>query len=107
MHCSKPSNTLRYDVIERLVNDISPENTYRHNVYTSTTGGGSTLSRPLFFATDAMENRRHRAYFGDFLSKTGLIERGDWVVTTHCGGSLYRYVNVQATIDEKHNIDKV
>ncbi|QPC60531.1 hypothetical protein HYE67_002762 [Fusarium culmorum] len=83
-----------YDVIERLVNDISPENTYRHNVYTSTTGGGSTLSRPLFFATDAMENRRHRSYFGDFLSKTGLIERGDWVVTTHCGGSLYRSLDL-------------
>ncbi|KAM0232071.1 hypothetical protein ACHAPO_008105 [Fusarium lateritium] len=86
-----------------LVNDVSPENTYRRNVYTSVTGGGSTLSRPLFFATDALENRRHRAYFGEFLNKTGLIESGDWVVTIHCGGSLYRYVNAQ---DRKHDTDE-
>ncbi|KAM0548526.1 hypothetical protein ACHAPJ_009849 [Fusarium lateritium] len=83
-----------YTVIGRLVNDTSPENTYRHNVYTSVTGGGSTLSRPLFFATDALENRRHRAYFGEFLKKTGLIKRGDWVLTTHCGGSLYRSLDL-------------
>ncbi|KAG8673603.1 hypothetical protein FPOAC1_006917 [Fusarium poae] len=83
-----------YDVIEKLVNDVSPENTYRRNVYTSVTGGGSTLSRPLFFATDALENRRHRAYFGEFLNKTGLIESGDWVVTIHCGGSLYRSLDL-------------
>jgi hypothetical protein len=80
------------------VNDTSSENTYRHNVYTSVTGGGSTLSRPLFFATDALENRRHRAYFGEFLKKVGLIEHGDWVVTIHCGGSLYRYLKVQARL---------
>ncbi|KAF0324433.1 indoleacetate--lysine synthetase [Colletotrichum asianum] len=77
-----------YNVIERLVNDTSPENTYRHNVYTSVTGGGSTTSTPLFFATDALENRRQRACFGHFLKASGVIEPGDWVLTTHCTGSL-------------------
>ncbi|KZZ90285.1 hypothetical protein AAL_07386 [Moelleriella libera RCEF 2490] len=83
-----------YAAIERLVNDTSPENTYRQNVYTSVTGGGSATSRPLFFATDALENRRHRAYFGDFLRKTGIIKRGDWVLTTHHGGNLYRSLDL-------------
>ncbi|KAJ4238410.1 hypothetical protein NW757_013110 [Fusarium falciforme] len=71
-----------YTAIERLVGDTSPQNTYRHNVYTSTTGGGGG-SNSLFFATDAMENRRHRANFGEFLRNTGVIQRGDWVLTTH------------------------
>ncbi|KAM0209492.1 hypothetical protein ACHAQD_011163 [Fusarium lateritium] len=61
-----------FTVIQRPVNDTSPENTYRDNVYTSITGGGNTLSAPLFFATDALENRRHRAYFGEFLKKIGV-----------------------------------
>ncbi|CZR38165.1 uncharacterized protein FPRO_06644 [Fusarium proliferatum ET1] len=78
-----------YTVIERLINDTDARNTYRHNVYTSVTGGGGGVSKPLFFATDALENRRHRALFGDFLKKTGIIERGDWVLSTHHGGSLY------------------
>ena len=72
------------------MNDTSPENTYRHNVYTSVTGGGSTLSVPLFFATNAFENRQQRTYFGEFLKNIGLIERGDWVLSTHHGGGLYR-----------------
>ncbi|KAF9873893.1 hypothetical protein CkaCkLH20_08627 [Colletotrichum karsti] len=83
-----------YTVINRLVNDIRPQNTYRHNVYTSVTGGGSTTSKPLFFATDAIENRRHRAYFGLFLQALGVIERGDWVLTTHCAGNLYRSLDL-------------
>ncbi|TEA22074.1 hypothetical protein C8034_v006343 [Colletotrichum sidae] len=83
-----------YEVIERLVNDLSPENAYRHNVYTSVTGGGSTNSKPLFFATDAMENRRQRAYHGQFLRTLGVVERGDWVLTTHTFGHLYRSLDL-------------
>ncbi|KAJ4011207.1 hypothetical protein NW766_007845 [Fusarium irregulare] len=89
-----------YKVIERLVNDTSPENTYRHNVYTSVTGGGSTLSVPLFFATNALENRQQRTYFGEFLKKIGLIERGDWVLSTHHGGGLYRSLDLTCEIME-------
>jgi hypothetical protein len=87
------SYSIRYTVIERLINDTDPENTYRHNVYTSVTGGGGGVSKPLFFATDALENRRYRTLFGEFLKKLGIIERGDWVLSTHHGGSLYRYVD--------------
>ncbi|EWG53508.1 hypothetical protein FVEG_11925 [Fusarium verticillioides 7600] len=55
-----------YTVIERLINDTDPRNTYGHNVYTSVTGGGGGVSKPLFFATDALENRRHRAFLASF-----------------------------------------
>ncbi|PNP82835.1 hypothetical protein FNYG_04066 [Fusarium nygamai] len=90
-----------YAVIERLINDTDSRNTYRHNVYTSITGGGGGVSKPLFFATDALENRRHRALFGEFLKKAGIIERGDWVLSTHHGGSLYRSLDLTLEIMEK------
>ncbi|KAF5626174.1 hypothetical protein F52700_8891 [Fusarium sp. NRRL 52700] len=64
------------------------------------TGGGGGVSKPLFFATDARENRRHRALFGEFLRKTGIIERGDWVLSTHHGGSLYRSLDLTLEIME-------
>jgi hypothetical protein len=78
-----------YQSIERLTNDFGPQNTFRRGVYVSITGGGSG-SIPLVFATDAQENRRHRAYFGQFIRTLGVIEDGDWVVTTHSSGHLYR-----------------
>ncbi|KID74224.1 hypothetical protein MBR_06323, partial [Metarhizium brunneum ARSEF 3297] len=79
-----------YTTIERLVNDPSPQNTYRHSIYASITGGGFG-SKPLFFATDVHENRRHRAQFGELLRATGVVKHGDWILTTHCAGELYRY----------------
>ncbi|KAL2671561.1 hypothetical protein Neosp_014151 [[Neocosmospora] mangrovei] len=88
-----------YTAIERLVDDTSPQNTYRHNVYTSITGGGGG-SKSMFFATDAMENRRHRANFGEFLRNTGVIQHGDWVLTTHCAGDLYRSLDLTLEILE-------
>lgn len=78
-----------YQAIERLVCDMSPQNTYRQSCYTSMTGGGSG-SVPLFFATDVHENRRHRAWFGRFLSATGVIQDRDWVLTLHFAGHFYR-----------------
>ncbi|KAK8932809.1 hypothetical protein VCV18_001350 [Metarhizium anisopliae] len=78
-----------YKVIQRLVNDVDPKNTYRKGVYTSITGGGHG-GTPLFFATDVAENRRHRATFGRFLRATGVIDPSDWVLSTHCAGDLYR-----------------
>ncbi|KZL80928.1 hypothetical protein CI238_06648 [Colletotrichum incanum] len=89
-----------YTVIERLVNDTSPRNTYRHNVYTSVTGGGSTTSKPLFFATNALENRRHRAYFGQMLQSLGVVKCGDWALTIHCAGELYRSLDLTCEIME-------
>ncbi|POR38335.1 Uncharacterized protein TPAR_01456 [Tolypocladium paradoxum] len=88
-----------YTTIERLVNDPSPRNTYRHSVYASITGGG-VGSTPLFFATDVYENRRHRARFGQFVRATGLVEHGDWVLTTHNAGGLYRSLDLTLEILE-------
>ncbi|KAJ5318120.1 hypothetical protein PENANT_c043G01237 [Penicillium antarcticum] len=88
-----------YKVIERLVCDMSPKNTYRKSCYTSMTGGGSG-GVPLFFATDVHENRRHRAWFGQFLNSTGVIKETDWVLTSHFAGHFYRSMDLTAEIIE-------
>ncbi|KAK2483478.1 hypothetical protein H9L39_05270, partial [Fusarium oxysporum f. sp. albedinis] len=100
MHARNEINDPERHLRRRLINDTDPRNTYRHNVYTSVTGGGGGVSKPLFFATDAFENRRHRALFGEFLKKIGIIERGDWVLSTHHGGSLYRSLDLTLEILE-------
>ncbi|KAI3336202.1 hypothetical protein F4824DRAFT_489174 [Ustulina deusta] len=82
-----------YTTVERLVNDTSSENTYRHSIYASITGGGFG-SKPLFFATDTDENRRQRAGFGQFLRTIGIITPGDWVLTMHSAGELYRSLDL-------------
>lgn len=79
----------RYTTIERLVNDTSPDNTYRQASYISITGGGRG-ALPLFFATDAKENRRQRAEFGKLIASTGMLGRRDWVLSMHAAGGLYR-----------------
>ncbi|KAF5129948.1 Indoleacetate--lysine synthetase [Metarhizium anisopliae] len=88
-----------YKVIQRLVNDVDPKNTYRKGVYTSITGGGHG-GTPLFFATDVAENRRHRATFGRFLRATGVIDPSDWVLSTHCAGDLYRSLDLMLEVSE-------
>jgi hypothetical protein len=45
----------------------------------------------MLFATDALENRAQRARMGEFIRTCGVIEPGDWVLTTHTGGHFYRY----------------
>ncbi|KAK8141742.1 hypothetical protein G3M48_009974 [Beauveria asiatica] len=79
-----------YTTIQRLVNDTSPENTYRQSSYVSITGGGRG-AQPLFFATDVNENRRQRAEFGKLIASTGMLTGRDWVVSMHSGGGLYRF----------------
>ncbi|KAK1243183.1 hypothetical protein MKX07_003811 [Trichoderma sp. CBMAI-0711] len=88
-----------YNTIQRLVNDTDPENTYRQSVYASITGGGFG-SKPLFFGTDVYENRKHRAHFGRFLRTIGVLEPGDWALTTHCAGELYRSLDLMLEIME-------
>ena len=46
----------------------------------------------MFFLTDAMENRMHRATAGELMRICGVIEPRDWVITLHTSGYLYRYV---------------
>lgn len=89
----------RYKTIDRLVNDVRPENTYRQGMYTSITGGGSG-SKPLFFATDTMENRFQRLTFGQFICNCGIIEKGDWALTVHTAGELYRSLDLTLEILE-------
>ncbi|KAF2968959.1 hypothetical protein GQX73_g4599 [Xylaria multiplex] len=88
-----------YTAVERLVNDTSPKNTYRHGVYASITGGGFG-SKPLFFATDVGENRRQRATYGQFLRTIGVVAPGDWVLTVHSAGELYRSLDLVLEILE-------
>lgn len=87
-----PGSCSSYAIIQRLIKDASPDNTFRRGIYTSITGGGGTGKAPLFFATDVHENRAHRARFGAFLRSVGLVSDTDWVVTVHTAGDLYRYV---------------
>ncbi|KAJ5972719.1 uncharacterized protein N7479_002637 [Penicillium vulpinum] len=88
-----------YRVIKRLTNDTNPRNEYRRSVYISTTGGGSG-GLPLMFATDTVENRKHRAVFGQFLNTCGVVEPHDWVLTTHTSGFLYRSLDLISEIFE-------
>ncbi|OTB04747.1 hypothetical protein M426DRAFT_320606 [Hypoxylon sp. CI-4A] len=88
-----------YSTIKRLIDDVSPRNTYRQSIYASTTGGGFSL-KPLFFATDVFENRRQRAYFGHFLRATGVISPKDWILTVHSAGELYRSLDLTLEISE-------
>ncbi|KAI2620794.1 hypothetical protein GGS21DRAFT_548515 [Xylaria nigripes] len=88
-----------YTVIRRLIDDRSPENTYRRSIYASSTGGGAGAN-PLFFMTDVEENRRQRKSFGQFLRKIGIVTPGDWVLTVNIAGGLYRSLDLMSEILE-------
>lgn len=88
----KMLNYSRYKVIERLVHDVDPLNTYRRSSYMSITGGGSG-GIPMMFAVDVHENRRQRAQMGDFLKLCGVVGPRDWVLSIHLAGGFYRYLN--------------
>ncbi|KAF1996085.1 hypothetical protein P154DRAFT_444171 [Amniculicola lignicola CBS 123094] len=89
-----------YAAITGLIGDTSSLNTYRDNAYMSITGGGGMYSKPLYFCTDAFENRRQRASFGRFMEITGVIKRGDLVLSTHWGGEFYRSLDLTLEIME-------
>lgn len=44
----------------------------------------------MMFLTDATENRIQRLTTGKLMQVCGVIEPGDWVVTVHTSGFLYR-----------------
>lgn len=93
------ANNSSYNTIRRLVDDVRPENTYRHAMYASITGGGSG-SKPLFFATDADENRNQRKQFGGLIKTCGIIRDGDWALTVHTTGELYRALDLTLEVLE-------
>ncbi|OQE30240.1 hypothetical protein PENFLA_c003G04695 [Penicillium flavigenum] len=88
-----------YRHISRLTVDKDSRNGYRQGTYISTTGGGSG-GPPMVFATDCLENRRQRAVIGNLLRECGLIERGDWVLTLHVSGHLYRAIDLMTELFE-------
>ncbi|KAI1264608.1 hypothetical protein F5Y18DRAFT_417585 [Xylariaceae sp. FL1019] len=88
-----------YEVVERLIDDTSPQNTYRHSAYTSTTGGGGG-SMSLLFCTDVHENRRQRREFGLFLRALKIVSEHDWVISVQFSGSLCRSLDLTSEILE-------
>ncbi|OJI99662.1 hypothetical protein ASPVEDRAFT_148689 [Aspergillus versicolor CBS 583.65] len=84
-----------YKAIQRLSTDRSRGNVYRHSSYISTTGGGSG-GIPMAFLTDSTENRAQRAHCGRLMRLCGVIEPGDWIVTVHTSGNLYRSLDLMA-----------
>ncbi|KAJ9215857.1 hypothetical protein DTO166G4_2401 [Paecilomyces variotii] len=89
-----------YKEIARLTTDCDPRNGYRRGTYISTTGGGSASGFPMVFATDSIENRQQRAVFGSFLRSCGIVGPGDWVLTMHSAGQLYRALDLMAEVFE-------
>ncbi|KAJ6502254.1 hypothetical protein C8R45DRAFT_818541 [Mycena sanguinolenta] len=82
-----------YQTIQRLTSDTDPRNGYRRSSYISVTGGGSG-GIPMMFATDGQENRSQRRTTGQLIQACGVIEEGDWVLTMHTSGGLYRSLDL-------------
>ncbi|KAF7363696.1 Circularly permuted ATP-grasp type 2 [Mycena sanguinolenta] len=82
-----------YQTIQRLTSDNDPRNGYRRSSYISVTGGGSG-GIPMMFATDGQENRNQRRTAGQLIQACGVIEEGDWVLTMHTSGGLYRSLDL-------------
>ncbi|KAI0150531.1 hypothetical protein GGR57DRAFT_493058 [Xylariaceae sp. FL1272] len=88
-----------YEVVERLIHDTNPENTYRNGAYTSSTGGGGG-SMTMLFCTDVYENRRQRRDFGLFLRTLKIVSDRDWVISVNFSGSLCRSLDLTTEILE-------
>ncbi|OQE21829.1 hypothetical protein PENSTE_c011G04494 [Penicillium steckii] len=50
----------------------------------------------MVFATDSEETRQQRAVIGSLLRNCGIIGPGDWVLTLHVSGHLYRALDLMA-----------
>ncbi|PVH98979.1 hypothetical protein DM02DRAFT_719112 [Periconia macrospinosa] len=89
-----------YATITRLITSTHPSNTYNSSAYISVTGGGGGTSNPLYFSTDAFENRAQRASFGRLVNRVGVLGEGDVVLTTHSSGHFYRSLDLMLEIIE-------
>ncbi|KAL5051253.1 hypothetical protein BDW71DRAFT_214224 [Aspergillus fruticulosus] len=83
----------------RLIDDTSPQNTYRRSAYMTITGGGSS-SLPMQFAVDVYENRRQRYEVGKFIQLCGVGGPDDWVLSTHASGGFYRSLDLMTELFE-------
>ncbi|KAJ5923336.1 hypothetical protein N7454_008581 [Penicillium verhagenii] len=88
-----------YETIQRLIADDTPNNSFRHASYISTTGGGSG-GVPMYFLTDARENRIQRMAMGNLLRQCKVITPGDCVLSMHTSGKLYRSLDLIAEVVE-------
>ncbi|KAE8312643.1 hypothetical protein BDV41DRAFT_565005 [Aspergillus transmontanensis] len=86
--------------VARLIVDQDPRNGYRQQNYCTVTGGGSG-GAPLMFAMDSLESRQQRAATGTLMRNCGLLGPGDWVLTVHVSGNLYRVLEFVTEIMEK------
>ncbi|KAF9253269.1 hypothetical protein DTO027I6_3511 [Penicillium roqueforti] len=86
--------------IARLTTDKDPRNGYRQGTYISTTGGGSGGGPPMVFATDSREIRQQRAAIGSLLRSCGITGPGDWIMTMHVSGHLYRALDLISEVLE-------
>ena len=77
-------------MIERLCNDVNPNNGFRRKSYISITGGGSGKSLPMLFLTDIEENRNQRISTARLIEACSMIEPSDWVLNMHPSGGFYR-----------------
>ncbi|KAL4925441.1 uncharacterized protein BDV17DRAFT_272253 [Aspergillus undulatus] len=89
-----------YKEIARLTTDQDPRNGYRQGTYISTTGGGSGGGPPMVFATDSQETRQQRAAIGSLLRSCGITGPGDWIMTMHVSGHLYRALDLMSEVLE-------
>ncbi|KAJ5144999.1 hypothetical protein N7448_002391 [Penicillium atrosanguineum] len=89
-----------YKEIVRLTTDRDTRNGYRQATYISTTGGGSGKGSPMVFATDSQETRQQRAAIGALLRSCRITEPGDWIMTMHVSGHLYRALDLMAEVLE-------
>ncbi|KAE8381536.1 hypothetical protein BDV26DRAFT_278738 [Aspergillus bertholletiae] len=86
--------------VARLIVDKNPRNGYGQQSYLTSTGGGSG-GAPMIFAMDTWESRHQRGATGTLIRNCGLLGPGDWVLTVHVSGHLYRVLEFVTEIMEK------
>lgn len=73
MHAAGALTCFRYNIIERLIYDMDPLNTYRRRSYMSITDSDSE-GIPMMFTVDVHENCRQRAQMGNSIELRGAIK---------------------------------
>ncbi|KFY10512.1 hypothetical protein V492_04979 [Pseudogymnoascus sp. VKM F-4246] len=89
-----------YREIQRLFDDDSQRNTYRHSTYISVTGGGGGGTQSMSFLTDIKENRAQRKACGELLRQLNVLSGTDCVLSLHTSGKMYRALDLIVEIIE-------
>ncbi|KAL7267587.1 hypothetical protein RUND412_009821 [Rhizina undulata] len=84
-----------------ITSAIDNDQAFLKSVYISPTSGTSgTTSRPLFFITDALENRRQREKAGRFINAVNGLDKDDVVMNLHIGRAMYRSLELTGDLIE-------